>query len=501
MKTYSETDIFKDGELEFNSLLARIGKKNKDKLTWWTSNLSSYHAGVSDLWDKVSRDKPDAQISYKRFFYTILTNLKVALTCKKFFFEKHLQNIIKKVKDPYIFYTYPTKKYFEQNKYKDLYWNEIASQVTKKRPVIFLCNLVVDCEDVLKKLHVMNFQYENCYFIPAQCFLSIYDILWSITTLLSHRVEMPEECSFNGRNIKNILTQELKKNIYDGRVLQHLLYHRIFIKFFQTVLPERIYTIWENQPWEKAFYFAKEKCKPDCEVYSIMPATLPLKFFGFFPSKDELEYFPYPDKIFTSGKHQKRMFESYGNFPDGCIAEGCAIRQKYFDLWDTKKVGVVPENFVFGLATPFLLETTKELIKIVSNVVKKNKVIIRTYPWMNESLLGELPDNFEIHNADELDFFKKCDIMAYSETSMGAIAMNFGIPAIYVDVGYGLKGDPAFECDDLKWIAHDSDGLADAIQEIINENIESLNKKREMARSYFTGYFTPISEDTLKVYL
>jgi hypothetical protein len=493
-------NIFKNGELEFNSLLGDIAALNLKNYSWWASNVSSYNPSVCNLWECIQQNKAPASASIKRIIYLLYSQHKISTKIKQLFNKSILTEFLNGEDKPIVFYTFPRLSCFSNGSYIDPYWEEIMKRINPNEKIILLCNIFMDYAEVIEKFHRMNFKRGNICFVPLQLFNTYSDNLKCLKEVLFETPAIPDDLFINNKCISSILKQYYCKDLHEGKVSQHLLLYRLFKRFSLLVQPKEFYYLWENQPWESLLLFAMRESNPECNITGLTPASFPLMYFGLFPQESQAKVCPFPDKLITAGSHQKRIFSELSDLPESIFKTGCVIRQKHIQENISKNYNSISSDCTIGVATPGSLDMTVKLLDVVFESNLKNKILLRTYPWMDKSLLPEIPENVTLHSESELDFFNNSCIVIYSETSMGSTALHLGIPSIYIDIGFGILGDTAFEINDLKWIVSNPAELDKAVDQIINTSDESLKVMRESAFTYMQEYFKPINDENMYHY-
>jgi len=93
------------------------------------------------------------------------------------------------------------------------------------------------------------------------------------------------------------------------------------------------------------------------------------------------------------------------------------------------------------------------------------------------------------------------DVVMYASASVCLEALELGIPVIYMGGIDFFDADPLLECKGLNWRVQGPKTLEDAFQGIEEMSPKEFEMRRQKGRAYVRGYFSPMTERELQLFL
>jgi hypothetical protein len=341
--------------------------------------------------------------------------------------------------------------------------------------------------------------------------------IWSIKDLLSvfkrdlkdffGRQPDWEPFFFAGFDLREFLNTSLKQELQAG-YCDSLLYYKAAIIFLKKVSPELLIYPYENKCIERMLLKAVSEVSPETKTLGYQHAVLTPKHVHMFLAEGESQTLPLPDKIVTNGHHSTRMLQETGNYPDGKIIAGTALRQSAAIPDDLIKKQP-PGHLLNVLVT--LAEGAEEYDKafvFLRDIHKNNDTSeinfrIRLHPgipydpFQNENLTRDMRCSKDpIKSLSESLYW--ADVVMYASTSVSVQAMSMGIPVIWMDLLDFWGTDPINDDSLLRWKLSSPSGWRSVISVIEKLSLDDFESKMNKSKKFTSDYFCrdPIDIDT-----
>lgn len=493
---------FTNSELEYSDLIAQIGSLNRDNLIWLASAVCSKNPSICNHIRRISGMQADPAIQPFRIIMIFFRRLyRNYLLCPLFLRDK-LKRQIARMDKINVFLTLYKKESFFNVHESDFFWGRLIEKASEGKAVVAVGYTIYDEYYIVNNLK-KSIQRDGIIICPLELFMTNFDCVKALVITFIWRINIGK--AFLGdKNISRKIRRMLSEERFNGEIFQNLCRYYAFKRLSKRLAPEKIYYPWENHSWEKLLLLAVKKNSPSTRTIGFQHGTVPLFYINHFPAKKELEYALFPDRIVTTGIISLELLNRYGHFPENCLQVGCALRYEYLYAANLKR-SRLSKSIILGLATPVEMDDTLYAIETVADLLNDYKIKIRTKHFVSPDkifvALGNLASHLRFSEEGMGRFLHSCDIIVYTNTTVGMEAINIGTPAIYLDTGKGVLGDPMFNNTALKWIASNPAELERAIQEIKSLPLDGLNLQRRKARKYVENYFCPITEKGIQAFL
>jgi hypothetical protein len=540
-----------------------IGGLNKkyNSLMWWTSSISSKNQWISHLYrnifyyieiietiKKSNSDKLFIKIedyylikqlkkyceqnnikcvkirkingyiikTYFRFLRSIVQNVAVLFTGWKYkyltekYLGKHIKEQLKNNQSYYVLRTWIDKRSFDKNgHYNDIYYGTLVDYIKNKENLVIFGVILNSHKKHLQK--IKDDTLDKPYIIvPLNYVIKYIDYLrslllqWKIFFSLKNKISS-KDTIFQQHDIYYLLKQELINDLFRGEYRNNLFYYYANKNFAKQINSKYYIFPCENHSWELLTTMAFKKYSKDTFMVGYQHGAILPKELNYFPSKNEKDILPLPNKIITVGKKAKDILEKYGNYPEKTIKTGCALRYEYLFKKKMKK-RILNKKILVAFSTD-AEESSNLLTFLIKSFEKETTIslLIKPHPDIpikNIVAHQKLPKNFEIITDKSIEeLLMEIDLFIYCGTTVCMEALMMGIPLIYIDINKFYDCDPLFECNHLKWTVKHEKDLIETINKIYDMDDKNFKKQQKQAKEYMKDYFSPVNDKGLREFI
>lgn len=302
---------------------------------------------------------------------------------------------------------------------------------------------------------------------------------------------------FTGFDIRPLLSALWRIEIGEPAYADALLDGYAYKRYLKRVPTNTLIYPYENKTYERVILQSGNSSGAGIYTTGYQHAVLTPKHIHMFMSKGEADVMPLPDRIVTNGPWTAKMLKERGNYPEGKIVAGTALR-----FISQEKKSVVrrkPPRKISNVLVA-LAEGAEEYDRAFYFLRELQK----NSPSLNCSfrvrLHPSIPyDPFKKHgcgrncirdNEPSLECsLQKADLLLYASTSVAVNAMSLGIPVVWMDLLDFWGTDPIEGDDMLRWKLTDPGEWETAVKNIISlteqEFQSRLDKSVEFAKNYF----------------
>ena len=391
----------------------------------------------------------------------------------------------------------------EDGGYRDAFFGTLTEFLKREKQVVIYANILGAYGICLERIKKCSPQTV----LPMEAFLSGADIFNAFFRFLFCRIRIQKQAFFCGYNVSDLINNELVRT-HHGISFEQYLHYWMTRRLLQVARVETFLLTFESNPWERMCIMAARESSPGTAIIGYQHTVIPQASVNMFPSRNERDIIPMPDRILTVGEAPKEIMERYGDYKKGQIESSCGLRFEYlFKLssGERKHTGQIL------VALEGIFEVYK-MVNYVLNELERNshyQVKIRTHPVLpvksfRHKLVYNLNNvsNFCISNNTSLkDDIEWADVVIYWGTTVALEALSVGKPVIHYEMDSVLSYDPLFECEHLKRVVSDGKPLLPVIEEFYALTDEQYYAERADARRYLDRYFSPITEKGLREFL
>lgn len=392
-----------------------------------------------------------------------------------------------------------TFAYAPDNKKPDPFWNQFAEALGQD-------------PHPLLTLYDPTFSFRRCKdaYSPDKNNIPYFAFL-SVKTLFKDYFRLGLEALAPKDYFVPLLTVSYKKALLHPSSLVHLSFLNCFKNIFETISMHQLYITYENNPWEKMAYLARDLSHQKFKIIGFQHASIPKDAANYFLSEYENKKHLYPDTVFTVGNYTAKLLASYPGYKNARIKAGCALRHQYLE-----NMTLTPANFADGAKILVVLDGTRDTVNILTlihgflekNPEFKNQMIIKEHPNMPialfapEFLESEFVLNKKLHISKETlqHELNECNIVIYSGSTVCIEALKVGRAVINCNFTL-FNYDPLFQFHDFKWQASNPDDLVKAIAEIEVLPNDEIIKKQTSGMAFVNEYFLPCTKENIEGFL
>ena len=388
----------------------------------------------------------------------------------------------------------------KEGSFRDLYLGELANHLKKEGRKVFILGQL---HDRLSKNLFSNIDNMCDYPIALlDQFWSVSDLFAVVKEVLRDFFNQPPEWApshFAGFDIRGFLNANLQWDLQAGYP-DSLLDYKAAKICLQQILPDLFIYPYENKCMERMLLKAISEICPDTKTIGYQHAVLTPKHIHMFLADGESQALPLPDKIVTNGPHTAHMLYTEGNYPEGMIVAGTALRQ----------TTLIPDIMIKGYPPG-------QITKILMTLAEGKEEYDKAFDFLREIQGINNTDRFDfrvrLHPGIPYDPFQnkklvrgiKCtkdaipslleslywaDVVLYASTSVAVQAMAMGIPAIWMDLLDFWGNDPINKDDVLKWELTSSNKWCEVISAIEQLHQDEFNQKMENSKKFISDYFS-----------
>lgn len=416
--------------------------------------------------------------------------------------------LFRKPKDPsfdYAFISFYDYRSQAAGGHQDVYFGPLIKWLEDKKARIIVFNRLLHHNDIPTYLrYVKNIlsgttDYENTI---DDRFVGIADILRSAWLGLTRRPTAGGGLVFKGVDISCLTSAALEQEFYGLHWLDSYSWYYFAKNIFRAFSLSSVIYPYENHPWEKLLVRARNESAAHPKLTAFQHTSFSYKLLQHFPGEAERDLPLFPDKILTAGKILKQVLEKRGHYPDGLIAEGCALRHAYLFDQPVKAASREARDKV-AYAFSFDLNNYRSIIDRLADIFNgsKSTVYLKFHPLLLNKLKMDkaLPPNFlDARDIAWGDIFKEIGLLLYDDNSQGIEALRHDVAVGYFALtGQMYNTDRLFEYKKNKLIIDSPEKIRECFAGRPGIGTQEKAGLREYNELYLREYFSPITEEKL----
>lgn len=501
---------------EYCRILDQCHGQREDELWFstWMASKSPYFEfpkRMEHFW-KIGEIQPQLTIAQKCFKVLRLTLTLFFLIVKSFYlkliFHKELDEI-RRLSVDRKFNLLRTFCYSWKNSASDTFWGDLLPALVgnPENPLLVIYDPGFS---VIYSRKAYQPEFRN---FPYFIFLDLKSILKSYLRLIKQGFSSHTwkgDLNIKGKEITKIIENTFQFELLAPSALTVLAFKNALENLFKLIEVNRIYIPFENNPWEKMCYFAREKSKQNMEIVGYQHATVQEGATNYRLSQYEASRGYYPDIIFTVGLYTKKLLKSYSAYEGIDVRSGCALRYKYLDnLKQESKDISLPLHLLVTLDgtpdTKILLEFLDQFLNL-----KPENVRIKIKEHPNQRIKLFWPEFLhkhyitsglvEITNDAVAMCLKWSDAVLYTGTTVSVEALKLGRAVINYNFSL-FNYDPLFQFRSFKWEVKEPGDLIQVLREFSELSPSDLKFKREEGVKFVDEYFTPCNQQKIQDFM
>lgn len=294
-------------------------------------------------------------------------------------------------------------------------------------------------------------------------------------------------------------------SIFDG-----ILIRRAMDRLLARQPEARLIHMYENNGWERANYQAAKAAVPPRSVTGYLHcAVLRSHLKNTFPS-DEHGTRPMPDRVVTTGPAARELLMTFGDYPDGLLADGCGLRlPSLSDMVDTEPAQR-PVRSVLAVFEGLM--SVAPALRLFAEAARRRpdlRFLVRCHPQLPIERLAPAagvaygPDaSVDVSRpASLVEAVAEADAIAYVSSTAVLYALYAGRPVIKLDVDETVDDDPLTACPAFKFRASTPADLLLILGDIDAMSDMAATQAAEAARGYLDRYLREPDSATAKPFL
>jgi hypothetical protein len=410
-------------------------------------------------------------------------------------------------KAPVVLFTLIDNNSFPAGLFRDIYLGELANHIKKEGRGVFILGQL---HDKLSGSLAASIKRQH------NPLLFLLDHFWSISDLINvtcrvfydyiKRQPVWSPSHFMGFNVSRFLTMNLRLDL-QGAYAENLLSYRAARKYLCQIQPDLFIYPYENKCMERMLLKAIAEVCPDAQKIGYQHAAVIPKHIHMFLAPEEFRALPLPDKIVTNGPHTACLLSGQGNYPDGMIVTGTALRST------AAKTGSILKNQPPRLIKNILMVLAEGIeeydkgfnflrnIQLI-NATEKFDFRVRLHPGIPYDPFAGMKANgircIKDTTASLVSSLQWADLILYATTSVSVQAMACGIPAVWMDMLDFWGTDPINADNLLRWRLNSPKDWGSVISEIEHLPQEEFEHRLEKSIMFASEYFSQEPVDIKK---
>ena len=393
----------------------------------------------------------------------------------------------------------------------DDFFGHLANLLRKQKPTLKVVYLAFLHSPFFSTLKALRTQTQEVYW-PLFFELSFGDLVWAArkTSLAAHSVKKQTVPRFaGGLDIRALFQAAMWRDLVRGQYFFNLLVFRAARRYAARNRPSKLIYPFENKSLEKLLILGFRAGHPACRIDGYQHTSITPRHTTLLFSEGEAANTPMPDRVITAGAVAKAYLQERGNYPDGMLTVGCALRQH----WGA----AVPVGGRIDTPVRILLALSSSRLELVSALsffrgvahdqMAGIQLMVRPHP---EFPLSQLPialanwveaqciDATGTALAENLQW---CDIVAYVSSTVALETLMRGKPVVNIDIKEALNTDPIIGEIRFHARVRDVQGIQNFVESLRTLDEETYRAMAEEALRYVQSYLIPATPDAVRVFL
>ncbi|MCL4457682.1 MAG: hypothetical protein M1147_01105 [Nitrospirae bacterium] len=400
----------------------------------------------------------------------------------------------------FVLFTLIDKNNFvKKGTFRDVYLGDLSSYFKAEKYDTFTMGQLHDNPSRSLSFNIRNMSEQS--FALLDHFWSLRDLYIVTKDALRAYFSKPPywpQSYFAGFDVRGVLNANLKWEL-QSCYADNLLNYRAAKMCLEQIQPRLFIYPYENKCIEHMLLMAIQEVSPVTKTIGYQHAVLTAKHIHMFLAEGESDTLPLPTKIVTNGRYTANLLHEYGNYPEGIIVAGTALRQtslipgKFIKAKPPKKVIKVLMALAEGK------EEYDKAIEFMRNIQTNDRTQdynfrVRLHPGVpydpleNEKIMKGLRCTKDT-NPSLLEALYWADVVLYASTSVAVQAMMMGIPVIWMDLLDFWGADPINKDDVLQWKLDSAEGWNHVITTIEQLSCDEFGQRMENTKRFVSDYF------------
>ena len=389
--------------------------------------------------------------------------------------------------------------------YQDVYFGSLVDSLADGGNKVLV--LVLLQERWRRLLRELSSVRQGTLVVPAEAYLSLGDLARCGVQALGAYFSPPTfrgGAEIDGYDMGLLVKRAIRSAKSSGSFLLNLRVLYSARRLARDLQIDRCFYPYENRSWEKMLNIGVKRASPATRMVGYQHASITLSHTNFALGCQESGIIPLPDVIMTTGPIVRDRLEREGNYPQGVLKVGCALRQDPVIRDGARARRGRVTHILMALSTS-LEEYTGCLTFLEEALAGQEgyQLRIRPHPAIPIQPALEIAplgshDFFATSSGPLAEDLEWADVVLYASSTVGMEAVSQGIPSIYLDLGNFLDTDPMLGWDEFKWSAREPADLLGAIHTIEGLSDGRYEELQEKGYQYLDSYLSPVTPEGLR---
>jgi hypothetical protein len=347
-------------------------------------------------------------------------------------------------------------------------------------------------------------------YIPLYQYLTIGDLLRAISRTIGatmlHNVNL-DASHADAEAMKDLLREALVEDVSKRGYLHNLLVYASTGRMIRKLSPGIVIYPYENKSLEKALLLAARAASTTTRLIGYQHTSITPRHIGLRFGAGEAARTPLPDRIVTVGGITRDYLENFGNYPEGMLVTGCALRQPWESPFLQKAFAPEQPKVLLALSSSAgELISTLEFMRQVKARLPGLELGVRPHINFPLQILPATLREWVKHSAIDLtgtslrENLAWADVTAYISSTVALESLMAGRPVIYLQIDPG-DPDPLLGNARFRWSASNTDEFLRALSSLRALPPEQIDVMRNEGVDYVRNYLTPRSAEAIASFL
>lgn len=308
-----------------------------------------------------------------------------------------------------------------------------------------------------------------------------------------------------GGDARNLVAREIRHQ--RGAILEGLIVQKAVTRVLNAHPRARLIHMFENNAWERGSYIAATRSKSTGFVIGYMHCAVLSSHRKYYFPESEHASRPMPSRIVTTGPLAADALSKIGDYPEGMIRTGCALREDFSSLPIKKTAHPIRDILIVfdGLPT-----VRNAFIHLLNAAAQADDLVfrVRCHPQLNYAALLKLsqqpPSVTQLIQEDSSGSLQEAvslaDAVVYASSTAVFTALAMGVPVIRIASDSVFDGDPLHCQTELAQQATNPSQILDAIKYLDSLSSTQRDALADRGRRFVSEYMRKADSESIKIF-
>ena len=353
------------------------------------------------------------------------------------------------------------------------------------------------------------FRQNKDNFLMPEDFYRKQDYIWAIGVVLQQMMMPCGKVIFRSMDITRLVSEAKQQQALDTGIGWFAMYYQMARQWVEVGLQADILLdTFENMIPEKGLGLGIKVSKFEakyvgCQITLMYPHVLCL-----YTTPEEAAIAPHPDIIVCNGPFFRSVMAREG-FPEAKLITGASLRYAYLANSAYEMKGHLVERNTVFVPLPLEFDAAMELLLKLGDALKETEVRVwlKPHPMTDKTALQNalqgypMAKNVEWVGGAMAEWVPRA---ACAVTIAGGTALELfvaGVPTIRNGRETALTVDPLGWFPNIEPPVYTAEQLRLAINRALSMSESERQQQREYARAFLERVFTPVTDETLRVFV